>query len=103
MTDERLYEELKPKTQKFAPGQILATPGVLKALEDANESALPYLQAHLSGEWGILDEEDKQANDDALKFGDRLLSAYKLKDRTKIWIITEADRSATTLLLPDEY
>nr|MBA2637786.1 hypothetical protein [Solirubrobacterales bacterium] len=55
------------------------------------------------GDWGEVDEEDKAANERSLKEGTRLLSAYHLKDGTKVWLITEADRSATTLLLPQEY
>jgi hypothetical protein len=55
------------------------------------------------GDWGVVDAEDKQANDEALKSGERLLSAYVIKSGERVWVITEADRSATTLLLPDEY
>lgn len=68
------------------------------------EDRLEYIARHARGDWGIVDADDKRANDDALKVGARLLSAYMLRDgTTKIWIITEADRSATTILLPDEY
>lgn len=62
------------------------------------------LVRHANGDWGpVLSAEDLQANDDALEAGDRLLSAYEDNARTKIWIITEWDRSATTILFPDEY
>jgi hypothetical protein len=58
---------------------------------------------HQSGEWGEVGEEDRQENEVSLLKGYRLLSVYRLKDDTKIWIITEADRSVTTILLPEEY
>jgi hypothetical protein len=85
----------------FELGQLLATPGVLEAA--GGEDLLPYLSRHARGDWGTVNA-DKRANELALKDGTRLLSAYLLRDgTTKIWIITEADRSATTILLPDEY
>ena len=58
---------------------------------------------HMAGDWGDVDEEDKAANDQALTDGSRLLSAYRTAAAKKLWIITEADRSATTILLPEEY
>jgi len=61
------------------------------------------LQRHVAGDWGELDEEDKKANDGALQTGERLLSAYQSATGTKFWIITEADRSVTTVLLPEDY
>ena len=93
---------------RFDLGQTVATPGALEALRRNNATGLDYLQRHASGDWGVLCEEDKQANDDALKSGARLLSAYFLPDETKLWIITEAEdgkgrRQATTFLLPEEY
>jgi hypothetical protein len=64
----------------------------------------PALARHASGDWGLVDASDKRANDDrALIEGTRLLSAYELANGTRIWIITEADRAATTVLLPAEY
>lgn len=88
----------------FSLGQVVATPGALDALRDAKDDARFYLARHLRGDWGCVCDSDKRANDQALKDGTRLLSAYKLRDdATRIWIITEADRSATTILLPDEY
>jgi hypothetical protein len=88
---------------RFPPGQIVATPGILRALAEAGESPLPYLTRHLTGDWGDLDAEDRQENELSLVHGFRLLSAYNLQSGTRLWIITEADRSATTLLLPEEY
>ena len=58
---------------------------------------------HACGDWGTVCPDDALANDEALEEGERLLSAYKLRDGTKVWIITEADRSSTCILLPDEY
>ena len=93
---------------KFQLGQTLATPGALEALEQARQSFWTFLAKHARGEWGQLDAEDAALNDEALKDGSRLLSAYLLKDGTKIWIITEAEddngkREATTILRPEEY
>jgi hypothetical protein len=87
----------------FEPGRIVATPGVLRALEEAGENPASFLARHLAGDWGELDAHDVAENEFSLKHGLRLLSAYLLRTGMKIWIITEADRSATTLLLPEEY
>jgi hypothetical protein len=87
----------------FPLGRLVATPGALQALEASAESTLTYLTRHLQGDWGDLDEEDCKANERALECGDRLLSSYKLKDGSRLWIITEADRPSTTILLPSEY
>ena len=93
---------------QFPLGQVVATPGALEALQRNNSTGLEYLRRHASGDWGIVCEDDKQANNEALQNGARLMSAYFLPDETKLWIITEAadddgNRAATTLLLPDEY
>lgn len=88
---------------KFPLGRIVATPGVLKALQDAGQDPLEFLLRHQAGDWGELREQDKRGNDFSLKNGYRLLSAYSTRTNTKIWIITEADRSATSLVLPHEY
>lgn len=87
----------------FAPGRIVATPGAMEAMEENNILSLDLLSRHLCGDWGVVPREDAQANLDALKYGSRILSSYKLNDGARIWIITEADRSATTFLLPEEY
>jgi len=81
----------------------MATLGVLRALEASGDLPLPYFLRHLSGDWGDLDAHDVHENEESLKHGWRILSAYSLSDGTKIWIITEADRSSTTFLLPEEY
>lgn len=93
---------------KFMAGQFVATPGALAAMEKACVLPIDLLNRHINGDWGDLDAEDAQRNDEALRDGSRLFSAYKLDDDTKVWIITEAVsdigiRSATTILLPEEY
>jgi hypothetical protein len=87
----------------FPLGQVVATPGVLAALESSGETPQQFLRRHASGDWGDVSAEDHQANEASLAGGARLLSSYRTSLGTKIWIITEADRSVTTLLLPDEY
>jgi len=88
---------------KFSMGLVYATPGALDAFEGANDSTLVFLMRHASGDWGDVCEEDRLANEFALENELRLFSVYHLSDGTKIWIITEADRSVTTVLLPSEY
>jgi hypothetical protein len=88
---------------KFPLGRIVSTVGALAAVEGAGQDFLPFLQRHVQGDWGELDPEDIQENEFSLVNGFRLLSAYTLSDGTRIWIITEADRSVTTILLPAEY
>jgi hypothetical protein len=88
---------------KFEPGQVCATPGALREMERAGISPALLLERHLSGDWGDLCPEDKAENGWALRRGLRILSAYTLSTGARIWIITEADRSATTSLLPEEY
>ena len=90
-------------TARFSLGQAVATPECLVTLEKSGQSPAEFLQRHLNGDFGELDIEDQQANEDALLHGERLLSSYRTKTGTKIWVITEADRSVTTLLLPEEY
>jgi hypothetical protein len=89
---------------RFPCGQIVATPGALEAFNQASPGEThTALRRHLTGDWGDVCDEDKRANDAALKIGSRLMSSYHLSTGVKIWIITEADRSSTTLLLPEEY
>jgi hypothetical protein len=75
----------------------------LEALELSGETPLMFLARHVVGDWGDLDEDDRAENELSIREGFRLLSAYHLRDGTRIWIITEADRSSTTVLLPSEY
>ncbi len=89
---------------RFPLGQTRSTPGALAALEQADQSTAHYLARHHAGDWGDdLDPGDVQENELSLQQGFRLLSAYTLPTGVKIWIITEADRSTTTILLPSEY
>ncbi len=95
--------EATTTTPKFSLGQIVATPGALAALREAGATPLVYVLRHVRGDWGDLDAHDRKENELSLKHGFRLLSAYTLSSGVRIYIITEADRSATTLLLPEEY
>ena len=88
---------------KFPLGELLMTPGAAAAFERTGEQWSTYLTRHVRGDWGELDQHDVQENEYSLQHGLRLLSRYTLTDKTVIWIITEADRSATTILLPEEY
>lgn len=83
----------------FPLGLVVATPGAI----DLGINFSPYLHRHQCGDWGDLDAEDKAENNFSLQNGLRILSAYQAPDGAKFWIITEADRSATTVLLPSEY
>ncbi len=91
------------KRPLFPLGKVVATPGAMALLEALNTSPLEYLVRHVIGDWGELDAEDRQANDAALVHGSRILSSYRLQGEHRIWLITEADHSATTFLLPEEY
>src|SRR5580700_2180194 len=92
------------KTALFPLGQIVATPGALAALGKAGQTPLDFLSRHVSGDWGELSEDDRKENQLSLKRGFRLLSSYRTSaDDTRVWVITEADRSVTTILLPEEY
>jgi len=92
-----------PTIPLFPAGQIVATPGALALFEQANQSPLEFLSRHLRGDWGDLCQDDKTENELSLKYGFRLMSSYTVTDTERLWIITEADRSVTTLLLPAEY
>jgi hypothetical protein len=87
----------------FELGRTLSTPGALAALNTAKENGADFLRRHQFGDWGDVGHEDWEQNDQALTDGSRLFSVYRTRLDERIWVITEADRSATTLLLPDEY
>jgi hypothetical protein len=92
------------KTPLFPLGQIVATPGALAALGKAGQTPLEFLARRVRGDWGELCEEDRKENQLSLERGFRLLSSYRTSSGdAKVWVITEADRSVTTLLLPEEY
>jgi hypothetical protein len=88
---------------KFDLGQIVATPGALEALRESGQTPQVFLAKHARGDWGEVCHEDAHLNDQALVDGSRLLSAYRTLKGERLWIITEADRSSTCLLLPSEY
>lgn len=91
---------------KFPLGRIYATPGALKLLEQCNQEPRPFLARHVQGDWGLVHPDDATANEQAIGRGLRIISSYLVgpePDAGVIWIVTESDRSATTLLLPAEY
>ena len=88
---------------KFALGSEVITPGACSAIARTVCNPRQFLDRHMSGDWGDLGDEDKMLNDIAVKHGERILSAYTLSDGTRIYVITEADRSSTCILLPEEY
>jgi hypothetical protein len=96
---------------RFSPGNVVATPAALALLRTLARSPFTYLTRHLQGDWGELCAEDRRCNEDALENGYRIFSSYDLQtrpsaatdDMPRLWIITEADRSVTTLLLPKDY
>ncbi len=85
----------------FSLGQVVSTPNALKQL--THDDILTGLKRHATGDWGDVDQHDRQANEQALQDGDRLFSVYHAADSTKFWVITEADRSSTCVLLPEDY
>jgi hypothetical protein len=87
----------------FPLGQIVTTPGALAALERAKQPPTCFLARRAIGDWGELEPTDMAENEHSVAHGSRLLSSYQTDAGERLWIITEADRSATTLLLPDEY
>lgn len=95
---------IAPRTIRHFPlGQVVATRGALAVLASAGQSPLTFLIRHAAGDWGEVDSSDWALNDESLEDGGRLHSAYRTSLGARIWIITEADRSVTTFLLPGEY
>lgn len=94
---------------KFCLGRLLSTPAALEALARNYVSGFTYIRRHAAGDWGELGEDDSQINDQAVIDGSRILSAYRLPDDTRIWVITDAEvddahnREVTTILLPEDY
>lgn len=89
---------------RFQAGHVVMTMGVNDLVQRGAFNPGPYLRRHLRGDWGDLCDDDRHQNDAALKSGeDRLFSSYRVTNDLKLWIITEWDRSVTTLLLPEEY
>jgi len=88
---------------RFPLGRVVSTPGALSALEKAEQLPAEFLDRHVNGDWGEVADADQQENELAVAQGFRILSAYTTSTGDHIWIVTEADRSATTILLPEEY
>src|SRR2546423_8881573 len=93
----------QPSITRFALGQTYVTPGAEEALMIAGQTGIEFLRRHMSGDWSELSDDDAQKNEFSLREGFRVLSAYRTATGQRLWIITEADRSSTTLLLPSEY
>ncbi len=87
----------------FNLGKLVATPGAINALRRSSQSAGEFLTKHVRGEWGNLDDHDIEENQRALREGTRILSSYTTSLGDVIWVITEADRSSTCILLPEDY
>ena len=98
-----LSRQPQPRRFPFPLGRVLATPGALEAIGRAGQQPQEFLDRHAQGDWGEVDSHDAAENELSLQRGFRLLSSYTTRSGDKLWIITEADRSATTLLLPEEY
>jgi hypothetical protein len=108
VTGERLMQinsstHQRPTFARFSLGQTYITPGAEEALMIAGQTGIEFLRRHVSGDFGELTNEDTQENELSLREGFRVLSTYRTAKGQKLWIITEADRSSTTILLPDEY
>lgn len=93
---------------RFDLGRLLATPGALRALEEAGQTPLEFISRHASGDWGELCDADKKLNDEAVVDGSRILSSFRLNTGQKLWVISEAAneqgrRACSTILRPEEY
>ena len=99
----RKLEKLNESAILFPLGNVYLTVGAQEALEESNQQPLEFLSRHQKGDWGIVCEDDKKENELSIKEGFRILSAYKTAKGEKLWCITEACRSSTTILLPSEY
>ena len=93
---------MTPSEPKFVPlGRTVATPAALGTVSQPDIVAA--LRRHAAGDWGDVTPDDRAANDNALKSNERILSVYRSATGTTFWVLTEADRSVTTVLLPDDY
>lgn len=90
-------------TQLFPLGRTFGTPGAALAMEQAGQSHAQFFTLHQAGFWGECCPEDQQANEEAITHGGRIISVYHTRLGVKLWVITEADRSCTTILLPSDY
>jgi hypothetical protein len=107
MTSQTTADPTAGPTEKatalFSLGQMVATPGALEALEASDQAPRTFLCRHIQGDWGEVCPEDSRSNDRALRSGGRLFSAYRTTLGVRLWVITEADRFSTCILLPEEY
>lgn len=91
------------ENQHVSLGRVAATPGVLRVAQETGTDIGPFVARHVGRDWGLVDPEDWVANDEAFKNGRRIVSVYPMKDGKRFYVITEPDRSLTTILLPEEY
>lgn len=101
MAYQVLYLSIVPHP-RFDAGQLVMTAGVDELVRQGRLNPSALLRRHLNGDWGDLCDEERRSNDAALKSGDRLHSSYRIAPDLTVWIVTEWNRSVTTLLLPDE-
>src|SRR3954451_5659846 len=93
-------DETRPK---FSLGRLVATPGAPELIQGEGREPMEFVERHVRGDFGDLSEHDRLANEAALVNGSRILSSYIVTGDEKVWVLTEADRSATTILLPSDY
>ncbi len=103
MHDDRRHFPKRPIADLFELGKVVATPAALKLLLEKRLEPLNYVNRHRLGDWGEVDALDLQTNEAALNEGGRLFSSYEVEGQARVWVITEADRSFTTLLTPEDY
>lgn len=94
---------MRQNTPRFSVGQTVATPAALDAITEAGQTPDIFIRRHQGGDWGDVCKDDAEANELALNDGSRLFSVYHTAAKVKLYVITEWDRSATTILLPEEY
>lgn len=99
----RTGQGFKGKQPLFPLGTVAATPGAMALLQGDTDLASLLITRHVLGDWGNVDSEDWATNNQAIKMGNRIVSSYVLHGAGTVWLITEADRATTTLLLPSEY
>src|SRR4051794_38792594 len=97
---ESSHEDVRTK---FPLGRLVATPGALELIQGEGREPMEFVERHVRGDWGDLSEHDRLANEAALVNGSRILSSYIVVGNERVWVLTEHDRSATTILLPSDY
>lgn len=94
---------IEVNTTLFKLGRLVATPPAISLLESSGVSIWSLVVRHVAGDFGDVDADDRQANEDAIRHGGRVLSSYVLPNDEKVWVLTESDRSSTCVLTPDCY